>query len=174
MVTSPTGPETEQTKRRYVRPRPYPQLVTQEAEPDEDLVYGNATPVIVEWRRVRGEFLGAGDRLSKAIAEERMRELEIEMIGKRDLRLPPATYPWDWSDGRDEVWRRRRSLEEARVKRNRALLHRRLRRHPGTVAELGTLVGVWSAAAALLASRPDHYCETVADLAAFIRRLSGS
>ena len=54
---SPTGAETEPTKRRYVRPRTYPQLVTLEAEPDEDLVYGDATPVIVEWRRVRAEFL---------------------------------------------------------------------------------------------------------------------
>ena len=34
---SPTGAETEPTKRRYVRPRTYPQLVTPEAEPDEDL-----------------------------------------------------------------------------------------------------------------------------------------
>ena len=29
--------ETEPAKRRYVRPRTYPQLVTPEAEPDEDL-----------------------------------------------------------------------------------------------------------------------------------------
>ena len=53
---SPTDPEPEPTQRRYVRPRTYPQLVTPEAEPDEDLVYGDATPVIVEWRRVRAEF----------------------------------------------------------------------------------------------------------------------
>ena len=55
--TSPTGAEPEPSKRRYVRPRTYPQLVTLEAEPDEDLVYGDATSVIVEWRRVRAEFL---------------------------------------------------------------------------------------------------------------------
>ena len=55
---SPTGAEGEPgPKRRYVRPRTYPQLVTLEAEPDEDLVYGEAAPVIVEWRRVRAEFL---------------------------------------------------------------------------------------------------------------------
>ena len=55
--TPPTGAEPEPSKRRYVRPRTYPQLVTLEAEPDEDLVYGDATPVIVEWRRARTEFL---------------------------------------------------------------------------------------------------------------------
>ena len=51
VTPSPTGAETEPTKRRYVRPRTYPQLVTPEAEPDEDLVYGDATPVIVKWSR---------------------------------------------------------------------------------------------------------------------------
>ena len=57
VTPSPTGAEGESgPKRRYVRPRTYPQLVTPEAEPDEDLVYGEATPVIVEWRRVRAEF----------------------------------------------------------------------------------------------------------------------
>ena len=45
---SPTGAETEPTMRRYAPSRPYPQLVTLETEPDEDLVYGEATPVIVE------------------------------------------------------------------------------------------------------------------------------
>ena len=57
LTPSPTGAEGESgPKRRYVRPRTYPQLVTPEAEPDEDLVYGEAAPVIVEWRRVRAEF----------------------------------------------------------------------------------------------------------------------
>ena len=35
-------------KRGYVPGRVYPQLVTLEAEPDEDLVHRDATPVIVE------------------------------------------------------------------------------------------------------------------------------
>ena len=52
---SPTGADSESgPKRRYVRPRTYPQLVTLEAEPDEDLVYGDAAPVIVEWRESAG------------------------------------------------------------------------------------------------------------------------
>ena len=50
--------------------------------PREEQVYGDATPLIVEWRRVSTEFLDAKDRLSKAIAGERMKELEIERIGE--------------------------------------------------------------------------------------------
>ena len=33
--------------------RPYRDLVTMEPEPGEEQVYGDATPLIVEWRRVR-------------------------------------------------------------------------------------------------------------------------
>ena len=108
--------------------RPYRDLVTLEPEPGEERVYGEATPLIVEWRRVRAEFLDAGDGLSRAIAEERMRELEIELIGERELTLPPRTYPWDGSDRRDEVWRRTQALERARVERARAQIRRWIRR----------------------------------------------
>ena len=108
--------------------RPYRDLVTLEPEPGEEQVYGEATPLIVEWRRVRAEFLDAGDGLSRAIAEERIRELEIELIGERELTLPPRTYPWDGSDRRDEVWRRTQALERARVERSRAQIRRWTRR----------------------------------------------
>ena len=108
--------------------RPYRDLVTLEPEPGEEQVYGEATPLIVEWRRARAEFLDAEDDLSRAIAEERMRELEIELIGERELTLPPRTYPWDGSDRRDEVWRRTQALERARVERARAQIRRWIRR----------------------------------------------
>jgi len=45
------GPEP--ARRRIAPSRPYPQLVSEEAEPDEDLVYGDAAPVIAEWRLAR-------------------------------------------------------------------------------------------------------------------------
>ena len=108
--------------------RPYRDLVTLEPEPGEEQVYGDATPLIVEWRKVRAEFLDAGDGLSRAIAEERMLELEIELIGGHELTLPPRTYPWDGSDRRDEVWRRTQALERARVERSRAQIRRWIRR----------------------------------------------
>ena len=108
--------------------RPYRDLVTLEPEPGEEQVYGEATPLIVEWRKVRTEFLDARDGLSRAIAEERMRELEIELIGDHELTLPPRTYPWDGSDRRDEVWRRTQALERARVERARAQIRRWIRR----------------------------------------------
>ena len=125
---SPTGAETEPTKRRYVRPRTYPQLVTPEAEPDEDLVYGDATPVIVEWRRVRAEFLKTRTTLDRTEVQEPMLEIEIALVGEHELTLPPASFPWDEFDRRDKVWELMQDLKRVRAERNRALLRRWLRR----------------------------------------------
>ena len=125
---SPTGAETEPTKRRYVRPRTYPQLVTPEAEPDEDLVYGDAAPVIVEWRRVRAEFLKTRATLDSTEVQEPMLEMEIALVGEHELTLPPASFPWDEFDRRDKVWERTQDLKRVRAERNRALLGRWLRR----------------------------------------------
>ena len=126
--TSPTGAEPEPTKRRYVRPRTYPQLVTPEAEPDEDLVYGDATPVIVEWRSVRAEFLKTRTTLDRTEVQEPMLEMEIALVGEHELTLPPASFPWDEFDRRDKVWERTQDLKRVRAERNRALLRRWLRR----------------------------------------------
>ena len=125
---SPTGAETEPTKRRYVRPRTYPQLVTPEAEPDEDLVYGEAAPVIVEWRRVRAEFLKTRTTLDRTEVQEPMLEMEIALVGEHELTLPPASFPWDEFDRRDKVWELTQDLKRVRAERNRALLRRWLRR----------------------------------------------
>ena len=126
---SSAGVENRQQVRRaaYDRRR-HPALVTLEPEPGEEQVYGEATPLIVEWRRVCGDFIEAKDRLSKAVAGERMRELQIAMIGDHQLTLPPATYPWDRFDRRDEVRRRTQALNRVRVERARAQLRRWLRR----------------------------------------------
>ena len=126
--TSPTGAEPEPSKRRYVRPRTYPQLVTQEAEPDEDLVYGDATTAIVEWRKVRAEFLKTGTTLDRTEVQEPMLELEIAIVGEHELTLPPASFPWDEFDRRDQLWERTQDLKRVRAERERALLRRWLRR----------------------------------------------
>ena len=128
---SPTSRDSELgPKRRYVPGRTYPQLVTLEAEPDEDLVYGDATPVIVEWSRERAEFLKTlktGTTLDKTEVKERMLELEIAIVGEHELTLPPASFPWDQFARRDKVWEGKQDLKRVRVERNRALLLRWLR-----------------------------------------------
>ena len=125
------GMRPEATKRPYVPPRQYPELVTEDAEPDEDQVYGDATPMIVEWRKARDvfhELLESGIELEQMEAKQRMLRLEIAIIEEHELTLPPASWPWGWEDRMDQARRRRSGLHYARVDRNRALLRRWVRR----------------------------------------------
>ena len=117
-------------ERPQVKPprRPYPQLVTIEPEEGEELIYGEAMPAITEWREARKALEQAKRRLDKLDAQKRLLELEVRLVGDHELTLPPAVYPWDRADRRDEVWRRKQSLGDLRVERNRAVLLRWVRR----------------------------------------------
>ena len=118
-------PEAKRTKAPW---RAYAELVTQEPEPDEELVYGEAAPVIVEWRQAWRELAEAKDCLSRAVADERLLALELVLIEEHELTLPPADFPWDWADRRREVWSRNQALSDVRVERARAQLRLWLRR----------------------------------------------
>lgn len=113
-------------ERRVTKPRrDHPELVTLTREAGEELVYGDATPLILEWRAARRAFLGAGgSRVERADGWVRMCELELVLVGEHGLTLPPDTYPWDAFRREKELWRRRRSLQGARRERRRALLWR--------------------------------------------------
>ncbi len=108
--------------------RPYPQLVTVEPEAGEELIYGEAMPAVTQWREARKTLEQAKRRLDKLAARKRMVELEVRLVGDHELTLPPAVYPWDRADRRDEVWRRKQSLQDLRVEHSRALLRRWVRR----------------------------------------------
>ena len=105
--------------------RVYPDLVTVEAEPGEELVYGDdATALIVQWREAWDVFNAATDAMDILNARERRLELEIELIEKHELTLPPATRPWDWGDRRQEVRRRNELLYDVTVDRKMLRLRR--------------------------------------------------
>ena len=130
-TSSQVSVEPQQSRRRYVPPRTYPQLVTLEAEDGEGRVYGDAAPVIVEWRKAKAEYLKAaktGTVLDREEAKMRMLHMEVAIIEKHELTLPPASFPWNWESRRQQVRRRERSLGSAEVDRNRSLLRLWLRR----------------------------------------------
>ena len=96
--------------------RVYPDLVTAEAEPGEELVYGDAAmAVVVRWREARDAVGKPRDALNRLNARQRWYELEIELIEQHELTLPPATRSWDWGDRRQEVRRRNEALDEIMV-----------------------------------------------------------
>ena len=127
-VAAGNGPAGRASAAKPVVERPrrdYYDLVTAEAEPGEDLVYGDAaTAVIVQWRKARDAVGECQDALDRLNARERVLELEIALIQEHELTLPPATYPWDRGDRRQEVRRRTGYLDGLRVARNRLKLRR--------------------------------------------------
>ena len=76
------GTEEGVRERPQVKPprRPYPQLVTVEPEADEELIYGEAMPAIVEWRGIRKALDEDKRRLDKLDARKRMVELEVRLV----------------------------------------------------------------------------------------------
>ena len=109
--------------------RPYPEVVTLEAEAGEEFVYGRAAPLITAWRRVRAGHLDERrSRVEQAADWVRMCELELALIGEHGLTLPPDSYPWDRFQRRDALHRRQLWLDYARAEQRRALCWRFLRR----------------------------------------------
>ena len=105
--------------------RAYDDVVTADAEPGEELVYGDAaTAVIVRWREARDALGRTRDALDRLNVRQRRLELEIELIEEHKLTLPPATRPWDWGDRRQEVRRRNEMLDETIVDRKMLKLRR--------------------------------------------------
>ena len=116
---------------RYVPPRRYPQLVTKEAEEGEEQVYGEATPVIVEWRRTYAEMMRlekTGPPLRCNAVNARRLELEVALVEEHGLTLPPARYPWSRFDRQEQLWNRRQLQGLNRKERGRLLRRRWLLR----------------------------------------------
>ena len=83
---------------------------------------------VAAWRLARVEFEEAEDGAARLKAEQRLLEIEIELVGKYGLTLPPANYPWDRFELAAEVRRRKRRLAKVRSERAWAELRRSLRR----------------------------------------------
>ena len=98
--------------------REYPELVTWEAAPDDEVVFGDAWPLVEEWRRLWAGHAAQGKGLSWLITEEHIRELEVAMLEEHGLTLPPEKEPLRgmWRDG--QLRWRRKTLD--RVRRERA------------------------------------------------------
>ena len=84
-----------------------PELVTKEPAPDDEEVYGEAWPLIEEWRRLREGHPNEGKGLSWLRTEERVRELEVTMLVQHGLTLPPETEPLRGLDRSSQLnWRK--------------------------------------------------------------------
>lgn len=96
-----------------------PSVITVEPQPGDEEVFGDAWPLVDEWRQLRGRHPAEGRGLEWLSDEERLRELEIALIGNHGLTVPPDTDPWDSLSRRTQVRWRMQTLE--RVRRERVL-----------------------------------------------------
>ena len=131
------GSDGELVSHSKAPPRTHPALVTVESLPDDDVVYGEALPVVAQWRRALRALEKPPHTLAWLGATERLLRLEIQLIDDRRLTLPPDASPWD------DV--RRDNELQLREHRLRELRRRRLWTEPlhwaGCVATLGRFGG---------------------------------
>ena len=102
-----------------------PAVVTGEAGPGDEDAYGEAWPLVEEWRALRARHPAEGKGLDWLRDEERLRELEIALIAEHELALAPARYGWDAITRRAQLRWRERTLERVRGERRRAQWRRR-------------------------------------------------
>ncbi len=135
-LNSGAAPARDRNARRIaVRPPPAPvrqppprTVVTEEAGPDDERAYGAAWPLVEEWRVLRERHPAEGTGVDWLRDEERLRELEIALIGDHELALPPERYRWDGFTRRAQLRWRERTLARVHRERRRAQWRRRLRR----------------------------------------------
>ena len=132
-VESETPQEAGEPERNSLGRRRYPELVTKEPAPDDEEVYGDAWPLIEEWRRLREGHPNEGKSLSWLATEERIRQLEVTMLEQHGLTLPPETQPLRGLDRSSQLNWRKVTLHNVR----KALAWAELRRWVRRVMTLG-------------------------------------
>ena len=85
-----------------------------EPQPGDEEVFGEAWPLVDEWRRLRTSHPAEGRGVEWLTNEERLRELEIALVGEHELTMPPDTYRWDSFGRRSQVRWRTETLERVR------------------------------------------------------------
>ena len=105
--------------------REYPDLVTLEPAEDDDEVFGEAWPMIVEWRGLKATHPNEGKGLDWLRTEERFLALELALLEDHGMTLPPARFPLRGFDRNGQVnWRQTALFDTRRAIRKRDLLNR--------------------------------------------------
>ena len=108
--------------------REFPDLVTLEPADDDEDVFGDAWPLIVEWRELKATHPNEGKGIDWLRTEERFLALELVLLEDHGMTLPPETYPLKGFARSGQVnWRRTALSDTRRALRKRELLRRVLR-----------------------------------------------
>ena len=113
--------------------REHPDLATREPAPDDEEIFGEAWPLIVEWRELKDAHPNDGKGLAWLAARERLLEVELALLEEHGMTLPPEKQPLRGLDRSGQVNWRRTALYDTR----RALKQQELRRWARRVLTLG-------------------------------------
>jgi len=106
-----------------------PELVTREPAGDDAEVYGDAWPLVKEWRELKDRLPVRGRSLSWLTDYERLLTLELAMLEEHGLTLPPQKQPVrDSLSRRDHTRWRWKALDRTQVSIRKRKLLRWLRR----------------------------------------------
>ena len=105
--------------------REYPDLVTLEPAEDDEEVFGDAWPLIVEWRGLKDAHPNDGKGLAWLAEEERLRVVELALLEDHGMTLPPEKRPLRGFDRDGQInWRRTALFDTRRARRKAELLGR--------------------------------------------------
>ena len=110
-----------------------PEVVTEEPAEDDAEVYGDAWPLVEEWRALRASHPHQGKSLSWLVTEEQLLTLELAMLDDHGLTLPPETQPLRGFGRKGQTNWRRTALRDTR----RALGRRKRLRWVRRILTLG-------------------------------------
>ena len=105
-----------------------PELVTREPAEDDQEVYGEAWPLVAQWRGLKDRHPVQGRSLSWLTDHERLLTLELAMLEEHGLTLPPAKQPVKGLARRDHTRWRWKALHRTQVAIRKRKLLRWLRR----------------------------------------------
>ncbi len=128
--TSFVSPAQPPSPPRPPRPprREFPELATLEPAADDEAVFGDAWPLIREWRELRESHPDRGKGLDWLREEERLMTVELALLDDHGLTLPPQDYPLTGLNRNNQTnWRRTTLAETRRALRRRERLRWPLR-----------------------------------------------
>ncbi len=108
--------------------RRYPEVVTTDPAGDDEEVFGDAWPLVEEWRRLWDGHPARGRGLAWVATRQRILEVEVALLEKHGLTLPPETEPLRGLDRGAQLNWRVKALIEFRKRRARLELLAGLRR----------------------------------------------
>ena len=105
--------------------REYPDLATREPADDDEEIFGDAWPLIVEWRELKDSHPNEGRGLAWLVAQERLLEMELALLEERGMTLPPEKQPLRGLDRSGQVsWRRTALYDTRRARAKAEFLHK--------------------------------------------------